>query len=114
MRLKKFFRISTHFASYSGAKCNIRGLRMSWEAMFSCTVYWAMDNVDENYIISLVKAGKTNKEIASTLKSAFPFIKRGFSEHSVKRYCAERNIRRATATEVDNFVRRCVEEVSLQ
>ncbi|KXJ07190.1 hypothetical protein AC249_AIPGENE13490 [Exaiptasia diaphana] len=70
-----------------------------------------MDSIDENYIRSLVWAGKTHREIAGILQAELPSTRRGLSERNVRQYCSKRNIHRQTSFELDQTVRQCVEEV---
>lgn len=71
-----------------------------------------MESVEEDFVRSLVWAGKTHQEISTILQNQFPAVQRGFSTRSVRRYCSNRNIHQPTVPELDNVVSHCVDQVS--
>ena len=67
---------------------------------------------NKNAIIELVESNHTHKEISKYLSESFPEVKRGFSERNVRLFCANNNVKKMKEGEVDQIVRKCVDEVS--
>jgi hypothetical protein len=51
-----------------------------------------VENIEEESINSLIKAGKTHKEVSYILQTKFPSIKERISEETVRKYSAQLEI----------------------
>ena len=70
-----------------------------------------MENIGEDYLISLFQEGKTYEDISIILQNNNPGA-RGFSVRSIKRYCRRCGISpRVSQPAVEDLVRNAVREV---
>ena len=89
----------SYYGGYHSAQC-------STEA----TAPVAMDHTHPSEVSNMVLKGMTHKQISEELRSRFPSA-RGFSERSIRRYCAEHNIHKLKGPDLDVAVRQATEEV---
>ena len=75
------------------------------------TAPYVMDLTQPSEVSAMVLKGMTHKQISEELWRHFPSA-RGFSERSVQRYCAERNIHKLKGPDFDEAGRQATEEVS--
>ena len=71
-----------------------------------------MEKVGKNLVNSWIKQGHTYEWISTELKKIFPENNRGFSAQSVCRFCSNEGIAKMTENELNDVVRRSVNEVN--